>query len=121
MRAAAAEALGLLGIESERVVPEIALLLQDGERKVVFVASEALRRFGAVAKPASQRLLQALSTALVQCDHHLITSIVGVLLSASPDAERQIRDYFAGDDPEMCQIAIDVLREQRLQSETSSL
>jgi hypothetical protein len=111
-RAAAAEALGILGFEPERVVPEIALLLQDGRRDVVFAASAALHRFGAPAAPATPRLLTALSAALVECDHPLIECLVGALRVADPKPELRILEHFADEDGEFCRHALDVLREQ---------
>jgi HEAT repeat protein len=112
-RAGAAFALGVLGEQVDAVIPELAMLLEDENRTVVYEAAQALWRFKSRAEASSPRLLAAFNNALIQADHQLIEMLAATLLVISPDATRLVREHFAQNDPELRQLAMGALEEQR--------
>jgi hypothetical protein len=116
-RAAAAHALGALRLEPATAIPELDFLLEDRNPGVVAAAAEALRRYGPAAEVATRRLLTALRVALIDCSGFQIDALAGALLAVTPDARRQVRDFFTGPDLELRRFALEALRDQRRQGD----
>jgi hypothetical protein len=111
-RAGAAYALGVLGLEAETIVPELAVLLDDKNGTVVSAAAQALSRYGRHAELAADRLLGVLASALVECDHALIETLVETLRVVTSDPDRSLWKYFNDADPDLLKLALQVLRDQ---------
>ena len=96
-RAAATQALGILGLQPDRVAPELCPLLGAAESAVVYEAACALRDLGRPVPGADRLLLKALTAALIACDFSLAEALSDVLLLMVRGAERRIRAYFRAD------------------------
>jgi len=112
-RAGAAYALGILGLEAEGIAPELAVLLDDKNGTVVSAAAEALSRYGRHDEAVEERVLGVLSSALVECDHTLIETLIGTLRAVAADPERSLWKHFNVGDPDLLKLALQVLNEQR--------
>jgi hypothetical protein len=108
-RAGAAQALGVLQLQPARVVPEVAVRLEDSNPGVVAAAAEALRSFAGEAESAVPRLLAALEAASIDCDQHLMETLTSALIAISGDPRERLRAHFA--DPQMRKLAFAMLRE----------
>jgi hypothetical protein len=112
-RAGAACALGALRQQPDLVIPELCALLREKNRSVVAEAARALGQFGAQAEPSAPRLLAALTTALIDCDHSLVDLLARTLLAITSDPKRYVREHFPERDSELRQLALAALKEQR--------
>jgi hypothetical protein len=111
VRQAAAFALGRLQFEPQRAIEELAALLDDPARDVVYEAALALAEFGPAAEPTASNMLDALRRALIDCDYALIESLLAALRSATPDAAARLSAYFEKRDPELLEQAMQLFAE----------
>jgi hypothetical protein len=105
--------LGALRQQPDLVIPELCALLREKNRSVVAEAARALGQFGAQAEPSAPRLLAALTTALIDCDHSLVDLLARTLLAITSDPKRYVREHFPERDSELRQLALAALKEQR--------
>ncbi len=109
VKTAAANAAQQLQPESQAVVYELGLLLDDATEEVAYAAAAALRAYGRRAREVESRILQALHQAIIDCNYSLIDLLIDALRKISDDAGQSINDYFTERDPEFRQMAIDAL------------
>ncbi len=112
-RAGAADALGTLGLQPDVVVPSLRFLLSLGRRGLTFAAAGALGQFGPQAESAIGDLLGAFTAALVDCDFPFVDVAAQALRAITPDPEKCVSEYFEEGDPELRQLALDALEENR--------
>lgn len=110
-RAGSAEALGVLLTQPQEVIPELGVLLEDEDRTVVTAAAAALRRFGHEAETEVRRLLPVFTSALLDCDDSLIEELVATLDAITAEPRRAVRKHLGTHDPELCQAALETLKE----------
>jgi hypothetical protein len=114
LRIEVARTLGVLGLEPEATVPELCGLLKERSRPLFLAAAWALEQYGTqVDTAAVGRLLAELEMGLIECDYELIDAAARTLLAMSGDAERHVREYFAGRGAEMKRQALAALAQQR--------
>ncbi len=118
-QAGAAYALGSLGLQPDVVVPNLRLLLGLGRRGLMSAAAAALGQFGPRAESAIGDLLGAFAAALVDCDFPFADVAAQALLAITPDPEKYVDEYFEEGDPELRQLALDALDENRHSEESS--
>jgi hypothetical protein len=112
-QADAAVVLGMLRLQAKDVIPELIFLVRHGNGAAVTAATEALCQFGPEAEPATEPLLTAMRTALINLADGFALIAARSLLAISPDAERAVREHFA-DDTELCQQALSALQAARI-------
>ena len=111
-RKCAAYALGVLHADPEKDIPELIASLRDDNPGVLESVSGALLQYGEPAEVAVPRLLEVLGRALVNCEHALVESVLTTLSAIDADVEQRVADRFE-DDPELRDLALTVLQEQR--------
>lgn len=113
VRGSATRALGLLAIDPEVVIGELAERLSDEAPAVVTQAVAALSQFGEAAEPAIPEILQALRSACIKCDHSNASLLVWTLDQISSEAEQLITEFFTESDAEYAEYALQLLTECR--------
>jgi hypothetical protein len=109
-RAWVASALGEIGTQPDIVIPALADLLLDDSSAVVEAASDALRKFGRAAEPATSRLLPSLRCALIKCSG-LVEILAQTLHAVTAAPIDRAVEFFSPDEPDLLQQAIEALRE----------
>jgi hypothetical protein len=108
VRAAAAHAVGCLEQTDEAVLDQLAPLLRDLDREVVFGAAVSVEKFGESALPAARSVLDALRAAIIRCDRQLIDALTDCLVAMDPDPTDRVMEYF-GDDLELRQQVVHIM------------
>jgi hypothetical protein len=93
-------------------VGELSALLQDNNLAVVQSAVQALAALGKRAESSAARLFDVLRKALIECDEPTTAIAAGALLATTSELKQQLREHF-GEDPELRQLAVQALREER--------
>ena len=112
-RAGAARALGALREQPDLVVPALGKLLGETNHAVIFEAALALQQFATRAEPAAPQIMAALATALIKADHSLAELLAATLLVVTPQPKRYVREHFSESDPDLRQLALEILKEQQ--------
>jgi HEAT repeat protein len=119
-RAAATIAIGLICPELDMIGPhgasiqeELTILLDDSSQKVRHAAAGALMAYGPQTANLAPRLMPAFENALVHCEYEVIRYYTDVLMAIVPDVDPFLRHELAPRDPELYQLAVDILGEQR--------
>ncbi len=108
----AAHALGVLRQQPERVIPELAKLLDADDTEIVKAAADAICNFGLIAEVAVEPLLRAIQTAIANTRDDCRVSLIRALAVASPNPRQVIRQHFA-DDAELRTRAVGSLSAQQ--------
>ncbi len=106
LQAAAAAALGGIGVADPETVRAIAELLGNTEGEVAIAAAHALARIGSAATAVIPRLIEVLEWAGGVGDLDRLEAVAVALRAVTPDALPRIREYFEGRDPEVRRIVL---------------
>jgi hypothetical protein len=115
-RAGAARALGVLALDPETVIPELAPLVQEDHDAVAIEAAIALRRFDRRAEPATPQVLTALANALIDCRFSLVSMLAATLCVITDNPDARAREFFSDYDSELGDRALAAIEEQQAQT-----
>lgn len=109
VRAAAAMALGRLQCRPEQLLEELELMLTEKNRLVLNAAGQALRPFGTAAAKVADRVLEALSDALIDCHYPTIDALLETLRCICTNPKERLARRFQKHDREFVNYAIKLL------------
>ncbi len=114
VRAGAVFALGTYGIDTEEMIDEITVMLDDDDRDVVQQAAIALQSYGPRAARSIRVVMPALRRAIIHCTDAIIDELLATLGAMTDDPASVVEQYFH-DDAELAEVALQYLEEMETQ------